>query len=248
MENRLHKILGITTLNSDAKQFISKAVSLIFIYTFIVMITNTFLILFSLEFLSLAELSIILALQAILQALSDYPTGAIGDWIGQRWILFIAALSYGIGFILLSQAFDLSSVLLPFLLIAFARSQESGAFISWLDNNYKYYVHEDDDRRIYSRFFGKYTMLHEIIYASSFIVGGITVTLFNRSFLFLLQGISLTLISLIFLFLIRDHRAFKREKPEFKKYFQYLGGGVLTVAKNKTLNKIFNTRWQRRNL
>ncbi len=235
MDNRLHKILGITTLNSDAKQFISKAVSLIFIYTFIVMITNTFLILFTLEFLSLTELSIILALQAILQAISDYPTGAIGDWIGQRWILFIAALSYGIGFILLSQADDVISVLIPFLLIAFARSQESGAFISWLDNNYKYYVHEDDDRRIYSRFFGKYTMLHEIIYAGSFIVGGITVTLFNRSFLFLLQGISLTLISVIFLLLIRDHKAFKREKPKFKKYFHYLGGGVLTVTKNKTL-------------
>jgi MFS family permease len=199
------------------------------------MITNTFLILFTLEFLSLAELSIILALQAILQAMSDYPTGALGDWIGQRWILFIAALSYGLGFILLSQAVDFISVAIPFLLIAFARSQESGAFISWLDNNYKYYVHEDDDRRIYSRFFGKFAMLHEIIFAGSFIVGGITVTFFNRSFMFISQGISLVLISVFFLLLIRDHKAFKREKPEFKKYFQYLGGGVITVTKNKTL-------------
>ena len=235
MDNILHKILGITTLNSDAKTFISKAVSLIFIYTFIVMITNTFLILFALEFLSLSELSIILALQAIVQAISDYPTGAIGDWIGQRWILFIAALSYGIGFVLLSQAVDLLSVLIPFLLIAFARSQESGAFVSWLDNNYKYYVLEDDDRRVYSRFFGKYTMLHEIIYALSFIIGGITVTFFNRSFVFLLQGISLVLISMLFLISIRDHSAFKRDKPEFRKFFHYLGGGVLTVTKNKTL-------------
>jgi MFS family permease len=235
MISRLHKVLGITTLNAEAKNFLSKAVSLIFVYTFIVMVTNTFLILFALEFLSLAELSIILALQAILQAISDYPTGAVGDWIGQRWILFIAAISYGFGFILLSQAFDLISVLIPFLLIAFARSQESGAFISWLDNNYKYYVLEDDDRRIYSRFFGKYTMLHEIIFAFSFIVGGITVTFFDRSVMFLMQGISLILISVVFLAFIRDHTAFKREKPQFKKYFQYLGGGIITVTKSKTL-------------
>ncbi|MFW9906575.1 MAG: MFS transporter [Candidatus Thorarchaeota archaeon] len=235
MENVLHKILGISTLNSDAKTFISKAVSLIFAYTFIVMITDTFLILFTLEFLSLVELSIILALQALLQAIFDYPTGALGDWIGQRWILFIAALSYGIGFTLLSRAVDLISVSLPFLLIAFARSQESGAFVSWLDNNYKYYVQEDDERRIYSLFFGKFTMLHEIIFAVSFIVGGITVTFFNRSFLFLIQGVSLIFISVIFLLVIQDHKAFKREKPKFKKYFQYLGGGVITVAKNKTL-------------
>ncbi|PWI46268.1 hypothetical protein CEE45_17735 [Candidatus Heimdallarchaeota archaeon B3_Heim] len=199
------------------------------------MITNTFLILFTLEFLSLPELSILLALQAIIQAISDYPTGALGDWIGQRWILFIAALSYGIGFIFLSQARDLISISIPFILIAFARSQESGAFISWLDNNYKYYVHEDDDRRIYSRFFGKYVMLHEIIYALSFIVGGITVTYLNRSLVFIFQGMSLVLLSIFFLVLIRDHKAFKREKPQFRKYFHYLGGGVLTVTKNKTL-------------
>ncbi|MHA2318263.1 MAG: MFS transporter [Candidatus Hodarchaeales archaeon] len=235
MTTMLHRILGITTLNPDAKNFISKAVSLIYVYTFIVMVTNTFLILFTLEFLSLAELSIILALQAILQAIADYPTGAIGDWIGQRWILFIAAISYGTGFIFLSQASDFISVLIPFLLIAFARSQESGAFISWLDNNYKYYVLEDDDRRIYSRFFGKYTMLHEIIYALSFIVGGITVTFFNRTFMFFMQGVSLILISGIFLVFIRDHGAFKRDKPEFKRYFQYLGGGIITVTRNKTL-------------
>ncbi|MHA1979207.1 MAG: hypothetical protein ACW98I_20060, partial [Candidatus Hodarchaeales archaeon] len=160
MYSLVPRILGISALNSEAKTFLSKAVSVTFIYTFVVMLTNTFLILFALEYLSLPELGILLALQAIIQAISDYPTGAVGDWIGQRWILFIAALSYGIGFILLSQASDLISISIPFLLIAFARSQESGAFISWLDNNYKYYVFEDDDKRIYSRFFGKYVMFH----------------------------------------------------------------------------------------
>ncbi|MHA1978621.1 MAG: MFS transporter [Candidatus Hodarchaeales archaeon] len=235
MYTSLHSILGIKTLNPEAKSFITKAVSLIFIYTFSVMLTNTFLILFALDFLTLPELSIILALQAVVQAMSDYPTGAIGDWIGQRWILFIAAVSYGIGFIVLSQAHGFISISIPFILIAFARSQESGAFISWLDNNYKFYVPEDDDKRMYSRFFGKFTMLHEIIYAVSFIVGGIAVFYFDRSWMFLFQGISLVLISVLFLFLVRDHKSFTREKPEFKRYFHYLGGGVLTVTRNKTL-------------
>ena len=235
MYSTVHRILGISDLNSEAKAFLSKAVSVTFIYTFVVMLTNTFLILFALEILSLPELGILLASQAIIQAISDYPTGAVGDWIGQRWILFIAALSYGIGFILLSQASNLISIAIPFLLIAFARSQESGAFISWLDNNYKYYVFEDDDKRIYSRFFGKYVMFHEIIYALSFIVGGITVTYFNRSLMFLFQGFSLIFVSVFFLILIRDHSDFKREKIEFKRYFHYLGGGILTVTKNKTL-------------
>ncbi|MHA2376809.1 MAG: hypothetical protein ACXAB9_11630, partial [Candidatus Thorarchaeota archaeon] len=60
--------------------------------------------------------------------------------IGQRWVLFIAALSFGTGFILLSQAYDFLSILIAFIMIAFAQSQESGAFMSWFDNNYKLYA------------------------------------------------------------------------------------------------------------
>ncbi|MFX1256201.1 MAG: MFS transporter, partial [Promethearchaeota archaeon] len=230
-----HRVLGITDLNSAARRFISRAVSLIFIYVFIVMLTNTFLILYALEFLSLPQLGMVLAVQFAVQALSDYPTGAIGDWIGQRWVLFIAALSYGLGFIFVSQASDFISILIAFALIAFAQGQESGTFTSWFDNNYKMYVVEDKDRRIYSQFFGKYTMVCEIIIAASFILGGILITSISRQFMFMIQGVLLLFTSLAFLLFIRDHKAIKREKPDFKKYFQYLGGGVLSVAQNKTL-------------
>ncbi|MHA2079351.1 MAG: hypothetical protein ACW99X_17295 [Candidatus Thorarchaeota archaeon] len=98
MASLYHKALSIADLNPDAKQFISRATSLMLVYSFAVMLTNTFLILHALEFVTLTELSLILSVQFLIQAIASYPSGAIGDWIGQRWVLFAAALSYGVGF------------------------------------------------------------------------------------------------------------------------------------------------------
>jgi MFS family permease len=233
--NLYHQILGISELNFEAKKFITRASSIIFIYVFSIMLTNTFLILHALSYLSIPLLGIILAFQFAVQAIIDYPTGAIGDWIGQRWLLFVAALSYGFAFIFISQASDFFGILIAFILVAFAQSQESGTFISWLDNNYKIIATEDEDRRIYSQFFGKFTMLYQIITAISFIFGGLFVVFINRQVMFLFQGILLGIISFVLLFSIRDHKSIQRRKPDFKTYFQYLGGGVKTVTKNKTL-------------
>ena len=116
--NIFHWLLGITDLNSEAKGFISKAAGVIYLYVFIIMLTNTFIILHALEFLSLPQLGVVLGIQFAIQAITDYPTGAIGDWIGQRWVLFIAALSYCFSFIFLSQATDFVSILFAFILIA----------------------------------------------------------------------------------------------------------------------------------
>jgi MFS family permease len=185
-------------------------------YGFAVMLTNTFLILHALEFVTLTELSLILAVQFTIQAIASYPSGAIGDWIGQRWVLFMAALSYGIGFIVLSQAFDFITVLAAFSFVALALSLESGTYIAWFDNNYKLYATEDKDRRTYSQFYGKFTMFHEILTALSFILGGFFLASIGRQLMFIIQGTLLLMVSFMLLRL-------------------YLRGGLTTVAQNKTL-------------
>ncbi|MBY8998915.1 MAG: MFS transporter, partial [Candidatus Thorarchaeota archaeon] len=170
-----------------------------------------------------------------IQAIMSYPMGAIGDWIGQRWILFMAALMYGIGFIVLSQSVNFLSVLISFIFVALAQSQEAGTYIAWFDNNYKLYTTEDKDRRTYSQFYGKFTMFREILTALSFILGGIFLTFIGRQLMFIIQGILLMLVSLMLLRFIKDHKELKREKMNLSVYFRYLRGGVTTVAQNKTL-------------
>ncbi|MFW9849361.1 MAG: MFS transporter [Candidatus Thorarchaeota archaeon] len=235
MSNLYHRALSISNLNPKAKQFISRATILIFAYSFAVMLTNTFLILHALEFVSITELSMILAVQFAIQAIVSYPSGAIGDWVGQRWLLFIAALSYGFGFILLSQAFDFLTVLVSFALVAIALSLESGTYISWFDNNYKLYAKEDRDRRTYSQFYGKFTMFNQILLALSFILGGFFLVFIGRQVMFLIQGTLLLLVSVFLLRFLRDHQDLKRGRMSIRSYFRYLRGGVTTVAQNATL-------------
>ncbi|MFW9870089.1 MAG: MFS transporter [Candidatus Thorarchaeota archaeon] len=235
MANIFHRALSISDLNSEAQQFISRATSLMLVYSFAVMLTNTFLILQALEYVSLSELSLILAFQFAIQAAASYPAGAIGDWIGQRWVLFAAALSYGVGFVILSQSFDFLSVLIAFVFVAFAQSQEAGTYIAWFDNNYKLYAAEDKDRRTYSQFYGKYTMFREVLTAVSFILGGIFLAFIGRQLMFIVQGFLLLFVSLILLRFMRDHKNLKRDKVDFKMYFRYLRGGLTSVARNKTL-------------
>ncbi len=235
MANLYHRALSIAELNPEAKKFISTATSLMLVYSFAVMLTNTFLILHALEFVSLSELSLILAVQFAIQAVASYPAGAIGDWIGQRWILFVAALSYGIGFIILSQSFDFLTVLIAFVFVAIAQSQEAGTYIAWFDNNYKLYTTEDKDRRTYSQFYGKFTMFREVLTAMSFILGGFLLASIGRQLMFVIQGLLLFLVSLLLVRYLKDHRDLRREKVDIKVYFRYLRGGLTTVARNRTL-------------
>ena len=235
MANLYHRALSIEDLNPEAKQFISRATSLMLVYSFAVMLTNTFLILHALEFVTLTELSLILSVQFLIQAIASYPSGAIGDWIGQRWVLFAAALSYGVGFVVLSQSFDFLTVMISFIFVAIAQSQEAGTYIAWFDTNYKLYTTEDKDRRTYSQFYGKFTMFREILTALSFILGGILLTFIGRQLMFIIQGMLLILVSIMLLRFIRDHKDLKRDKMSVRVYFRYLRGGISTVAKNKTL-------------
>ncbi|MHA2040856.1 MAG: MFS transporter [Candidatus Thorarchaeota archaeon] len=235
MANLYHAALSIGDLNSEAKKFISRATVLMLVYGFAVMLTNTFLILHALEFVTLTELALILAVQFAIQAIASYPSGAIGDWIGQRWVLFTAALSYAIGFIVLSQAFDFITVLAAFSLVALALSLESGTYIAWFDNNYKLYATEDRNRRTYSQLYGKFTMFHEILTALSFILGGVFLTFIGRQLMFAIQGALMFIVSFMLLRFIRDHKDLKRDKMSVRAYFRYLRGGITTVAQNKTL-------------
>jgi MFS family permease len=200
------------------------------VYTFIVMLTNTFLILYALETLSIKQLGLILGIKFGIQALTDYPTGALGDWIGQRWVLFIASLSFAIGLIMLSYANNFELMVFGFAIIGFAQGQESGAFHSWFDNNYLLYVHSDKDRRIYGQLFGKFTMMKDLTTAIAFIFGGLLIYFSSRQVLFYYQGIVILFFSIIFVLSMKDHPSASKRNLHFKNYFGFLNQGISIVT------------------
>lgn len=235
MSTYAHRFFDISTLSKPAKNFITRSFAIIIVFTFTIMLTNTFLILYALETLTIRQMGIVLAIKFGVQAITDYPTGALGDWVGQKWVLFVTSISYGLGIILLSFSINFDQIIIAFGIIGFAQGQESGSFHSWFDNNYILYVNEDHDRRIYGQLLGKFTMINELFTATAFILGGFIIYFSSREQLFYFQGIFLLLFSFIFLFSIKDHPSLPKRELQLKNYFKFLNQGISTVFRDRNL-------------
>jgi MFS family permease len=177
----------------------------------------------------------LVVVQMVVQIILDYPTGAVGDWIGQRYIIAGAQVSYGVAFLLIS----LVTVDTPFpyliavyALMGFAQSQASGAWGAWFDNNYRVAMPGDTDRKQYGVFWGRMGMMMQIVATASLIPGSILAVVFSRAWVFQLQGILAFVFAMAVFRLVRDFpeveekRAENGGRPEMGEYFSILRGGV----------------------
>lgn len=236
--NLADRFYGTTDLSPDARQLVRRGVGLIVSFVFLLMATNTFFILYALEKVSYVELGLLLALQFFVQAISDYPTGAVSDWIGQRRVFAVATLFMGVGYLFLSNATSFWGLAIAFVLLGIGQAQESGTWISWFDNNYKMYAAEDTDRRTYSYVFSRFQLLMRVGNASAFILGGLLVTFAGRSVVFFGQGIVILAFTVLVLVIMRDHPNITRPKPELKNYLRFVIEGVKVSMGQKTLRYV----------
>ncbi|MHA3963541.1 MAG: MFS transporter [Candidatus Thorarchaeota archaeon SMTZ1-45] len=177
----------------------------------------------------------LVVVQMVVQILLDYPTGAVGDWIGQRYIIAGANLSYGVAYILVSfVTVDTPYITLVgiYALQGFAQSQSSGAWGAWFDNNYRVAMPGDSDRKQYGVFWGRMGMIMQIVATASLIPGSILAAIFSRAWVFQLQGVLAFLFALVVFRLVRDFpeveekRAQNGERPDLGEYFSILKGGI----------------------
>ncbi len=158
-------------------------------------LTDTFLVLYLLESYTWAQVSIIFSVQMATQLLSDYPTGVLGDWIGQKKIL-ISAYIFLSGASLCIVLSDSFAIYLVFAVLSgLGNSQFSGALDAWYDSQYTSQGSQiDPDREIYGLFQGRIYSLYLGVAGISILVSGLMATAFSRSLLFILQiGIYLIL-------------------------------------------------------
>ncbi|MHA2365624.1 MAG: MFS transporter [Candidatus Hodarchaeales archaeon] len=231
-------LLGSNEVNPKGVNFIRRAYLLIIGYAFIHWLTATFFVLYALEHLTFAEFGFLLAVQIFIQILIDYPTGTVGDWIGQKWIMAIAVVLYGLFYVVFSFARTFDGFLLAYILLGLAAAQESGAFGAWYQNNYKLYVPEDEERKVYSYLEGKQQTLNLFLQATAFILGGFTISFFSRSFVFFIQGIFLFIYVILFFYFMNDHPQIERKEPNLKSYYKLLGDGIKVTARNSTLVRV----------
>lgn len=202
-------------------------------------ISTTFYLIFVAEALGdndfivgMTYVGILVIIQMGVQTIFDYPTGVIGDWLGQRYILATAFLTYAISFYLVSTVTTTSPFILLVVIYAmmgFAGSQQSGAMGSWLDNNWRVSMPEDDERKEYGVFLGKIGMLFWLTNVLILVPGGILATIYGRPWVFQVQAVMCVAISFLSFRLVRnlpDTDELDQKRPTMEEYFSLLREGV----------------------
>lgn len=202
-------------------------------------ISTTFYLIFVAEALGnndfivgMTYVGVLVIIEMVVQTLFDYPTGVIGDWLGQRYILATAFMTYAVAFFLVSLVTTSSPfalLILIYALMGFAGSQQSGALGSWFDNNWRVSMPEDESRKEYGVFLGKLDMLGWLTNTLILIPGGILATIFSRAWVFQLQAIMCVVISILSLRLVRnlpETNELDQKRPTMDEYFSLLREGV----------------------
>ena len=212
------------SLPTRAQALIRKFLILSALQSSLFMISQTFYILYVMDLVSDVEVGILVAVSFFIQAVIDYPSGVLGDWLGQRWILLVSFFSYGISYFLLAFSTNFTHLLLVYILVAFASSQQTGALQSWFDNNYKHAsANLDPDRKIYQRFLGKINMVVGLAWAGSILVGGLAAYLFSRELVFFLQSFGMLGLGIISAIYVRDLPGVTKPELNISSYFGILG-------------------------
>jgi MFS family permease len=237
--------LGFTEPTKPALQLARKLVILVPFANFIFTLSSTYYLIFIAEavgggdyILGLAIVGPLIVIEMAIQTLLDYPSGALGDWIGHRYVIFIGNVCFGIQFILVS--FITSQTPFLFLVLVYAlgglgASQISGAWGAWFDNNYRVAMPKDTDKKQYGAFWGRFGMLAEISRTIALIPGSIWAAVYGRPWVFLIEGLAALFFAFLVLIFLTDLPEVKemREKPSINEYLSLLRDGISYTWKNR---------------
>ncbi len=180
----------------------------------------------------LGMLGILVSVEMIFQTMLDYPSGALGDWIGQRWVIGIGNMLYGVTFLMVSfVTYDtpIWYLVTMFAIQGIAQSQISGAWGAWFDNNYRIAKPDDTDRKQYGVFWGRMGMISQIAATVVLIPGSILAVIFQRPAVFQMQAIGAFFFALLVFRYIRDFpevEAMREERPSMSQYTALLKEGI----------------------
>ncbi|MFX1540957.1 MAG: hypothetical protein ACFFBX_09285 [Promethearchaeota archaeon] len=246
--SRYSRMLGFTEPSPKATRLASVVLLLGSAWSIAFQISTTFWMISIAETLGggdylvgMAMVGLLVIIRIVVQTLLDYPTGAIGDWIGQRWIIASALICYSISFWL--TAIATSGVAVPFwifiiiyALMGLGASQESGAMPAWFDNNYRVAMPNDTERKQYGVFWSRAGMVFQLISTLVLIPGSFLALLQGRSWVFQIQSIIFIFLAVLALIFIRDLPGVRKQEEQrtgFREYGRLLKDGVRFMGSSK---------------
>jgi MFS family permease len=244
--SKIASFFGLKDANTRILHLSTLLSALLPIVAFTTTLSTTFFMIFVAEWLGggsyidgLALVGILVVLQMGVQTLLDYPTAAIGDSIGQKWIITSSFVTFAVCYYMVSlvgSATPIYFVILIYLLMGFGNSQLSGAFNAWFDNNYRVAMPSDSDRKQYGVFWGKVGMLYQVVATVALIPGSILAVAFGRAWVFQLQAVLCLAIAFSCLKIIDDFpevKAARVKRPSIREYTSVLSGGVRFLFSDK---------------
>ncbi|MHA2171371.1 MAG: MFS transporter [Candidatus Kariarchaeaceae archaeon] len=236
-----NSFVGINQLPEQAKGIMRKYGLIRSAVAIVYSSAGTIFILHIIDSIGFKEASMIMSMMFLAQILLDYPTGSLGDYIGQRWVLGIAYFCGFVGFYLFSIAQTFNDFVLTAVILGFTNAQVSGALQSWLDNNFKKIDdNSDPDRKNYGFTMNRFGSIDTFLMGISIILGGIMATYWSREFVFLLQSVLILIIALLVILLLSDLpdptvETSVKKQQSVKEYLGFLMGGISYVLSNKVL-------------
>jgi len=238
VSSKFARIFGLEDPTRDAVRYVKIISVLLPAFALSFQISTTFWMIHMAEtlgggdyFVGLTFVGVLVVIQLGVQTALDYPTGALGDAIGQRYVIASALLCYAVAFYLSSQIVigtPFYVYIAIYALFGLGSSQESGAFSAWFDNNYKVAMPHDKDRKQYGVFQGRLGMVWQVSSTLVLIPGSWLAWLYSRQFVFGLQAIFAVFLAIAVLKLVKDLpgvREEKDEKPTISEYGTLLKDG-----------------------
>ncbi|MCJ7818181.1 MAG: hypothetical protein MUP60_04985, partial [Candidatus Thorarchaeota archaeon] len=113
VSSRFARFFGLEDPTPDAVRYVKILAILLPSFAASFQISTTFWMIHMAETLGggdyyagLTLVGILVVIQMAIQTALDYPTGALGDWIGQRYVIASALLCYAVAFYLSSQIIE----------------------------------------------------------------------------------------------------------------------------------------------
>jgi MFS family permease len=201
-------------------------------------LTNAFFVLKAISLVELKEVTILLSILFLIRALFDFPSGIIGDWIGQRSVLVICALIYGLSYSQMGLANTFSDLVLAFFLLGIAEAMKTGSFFSWFDNTYKQITIEDKDLVLYNKIISRYGMMKLFILSMAFIIGAQLINMFNYELIFKWQSYLFLIVCFVFILVIRDYRIDKTVSKQKKSTKSIIKSSLSISWNNKQVRYV----------
>ncbi|MFW9803489.1 MAG: MFS transporter [Candidatus Thorarchaeota archaeon] len=237
--SRLANAIGLPDANEKVLRLARILIFLGPLATFTFTMSTTFYLIFVAEALGggdyiagLPFVATLVVIQMAIQLLLDYPTGAIGDWIGQRYIVSSATTCYAIAFWLVSMVIPTTPfwfLVIIYVIQGLGNSQMSGALNTWFDNNYRIAMPGDSDRKQYGMFWGRVGGMMQVVSTAALIPGSILAAVFGRPWVFQLQAVLalvLTIFGFRFITDFPEVQAARQQRPTMSGYTKILKDGV----------------------